>query len=99
MNLHNDKRNITLIAGPCSAESQEQMMQTAQLLMNYCPPQIFRAGAWKARTNIGSFEGYGNQALIWLSEVKKKFNIPVATEVLSPEHVELCIKTQSIMCG
>ncbi len=90
MNLRN--RNIILIAGPCSAESSEQMMKTADDLIKHLRPDIFRAGIWKARTNINSFEGVGENALKWLTEVQSKYNLPVATEVLKPEHVELCLK-------
>lgn len=87
-------RDIILISGPCSAESEEQLLQTAEQLIQYCKPDIFRAGIWKARTNINTFEGFGEKSLKWLLEVKKKFGLPVATEVLTPSHVEICLKAE-----
>ena len=61
-----------LIAGPCSAETREQVWQTAEGLSGL-PIQLFRAGVWKPRTRPGSFEGKGEEALQWLQEVKKYF--------------------------
>lgn len=87
-------RNVIIIAGPCSAESRKQTLQSADELFSHCRPDVFRAGVWKSRTNINSFEGYGMKALKWLREVKNKYGIPVATEVLTPEHVELCLKEE-----
>lgn len=80
-----------IIAGPCSAESREQVLATAEALsaMNV---QLFRAGIWKPRTRPGSFEGLGIEALPWLQEVKAKYLLPVAIEVAEPEHVELALK-------
>ena len=80
------------IFGPCSAESPEQMIETAEGLATTGIPFVFRAGIWKPRTRPGSFEGNGAQALPWLIEVKERFNIPVITEVATSEHVELCLK-------
>ena len=60
-----------IIAGPCSAESEEQVMETAtQLARNGC--KIFRAGVWKPRTKPGGFEGHGEPALAWLKRVKEE---------------------------
>jgi chorismate mutase len=87
-----ESRNLLLIAGPCSAESESQVMETAQQLMQYCKPDVFRAGIWKARTRMNTFEGIGEKALGWLSLVKSTYNIPVATEVLTPRHAELCLQ-------
>lgn len=85
---YNDK---ILIAGPCSAENEEQMMRTAYSLSNHgC--RIFRAGAWKPRTKPGAFEGNGEQALLWMQRVKKETKMLVATEVAMPRHVELALK-------
>ncbi|MCX7727848.1 MAG: bifunctional 3-deoxy-7-phosphoheptulonate synthase/chorismate mutase type II [Bacteroidia bacterium] len=81
-----------IIAGPCSAESKEQLFQTAESIKNIPNISLFRAGIWKPRTSPGKFEGHGETALKWLSEVKQQYNIPVCTEVASPQHVELALK-------
>lgn len=80
-----------MIAGPCSAETREQVLETAAALgeMNIA---LFRAGVWKSRTRPGSFEGNGIQALQWLKEVREIYKIPVATEVAEPAHVEEALK-------
>lgn len=81
-----------LIAGPCSAESPSQLLQTAKgIALNY-PNAIFRAGVWKPRTRPGSFEGKGEEALIWLNEVKSQTGLRFAVEVATPQHVELALK-------
>lgn len=86
----NNERPI-VIAGPCSAESEEQVMTTAkQLADKGC--RMFRAGVWKPRTKPGGFEGQGEAALPWLQNVKNTTGMLVATEVATPEHVELALK-------
>lgn len=80
-----------LIAGPCSAETREQVWQTAEGLKGL-PIQLFRAGVWKPRTRPGSFEGKGEEALLWLQEVKKHFGFAITIEVAEAEHVELALK-------
>ena len=86
----NNERPI-VIAGPCSAESEEQVMTTAkQLADKGC--RMFRVGVWKPRTKPGGFEGQGEAALPWLQNVKKTTGMLVATEVATPEHVELALK-------
>ena len=81
------------ILGPCSAESREQVIETAQALKDVCGfPFIFRAGVWKPRTSPHTFQGAGEAGLEWLAEVKRTFGIPVATEVATPEHVEAAMK-------
>ena len=80
------------IAGPCSAESEEQVLETAKLLKGSV--DIFRAGIWKPRTSPNSFEGVGEKGLNWLRNVKKKTGLKVATEVATPKHVELCLKNK-----
>jgi chorismate mutase len=81
-----------VIAGPCSAESAEQVMATAKGLAS-CPfVKVFRAGIWKPRTRPNSFEGIGEKGLEWLSQVKAETGLPTATEVANAEHVELCLK-------
>jgi len=80
-----------VIAGPCSAESQEQILETAAALKPM-QVQLFRAGVWKPRTRPGSFEGNGERALEWLREVQEKFQLPVGVEVAEPAHIELALK-------
>lgn len=81
-----------IIAGPCSAESEEQIFKTAREVKSIPNVRLFRAGVWKPRTRPGHFEGLGQKALQWLSAVKKEFNLPVCVEVAHPEHVELVLK-------
>lgn len=80
-----------IIAGPCSAETREQVLETAAALsaMNI---QLFRAGVWKPRTRPGSFEGTGEEALKWLLEAKELYQIPITIEVAEPAHIELALK-------
>lgn len=84
-------KNLTLIAGPCSAESEEQVLSTAYGLKD-TGIDYFRAGLWKPRTHPGSFDGRGAEALPWLVRVKDEFGMKVCTEVASAQHVELCLK-------
>ena len=89
MNLKQSIQEIQrpfLIAGPCSAESPEQLMTLAAGLSGRI--QLFRAGIWKPRTRPGSFEGLGEEALPWLMEAGKAHNLPVAVEVANRDHVE-----------
>lgn len=80
-----------VIAGPCSAESEEQIMETAQGLKEI-GINVFRAGIWKPRTHPGSFEGIGAPGLKWMQRVKKEFGMKICTEVASEKHVFECIK-------
>jgi chorismate mutase len=82
---------ITLF-GPCSAESELQVLETARLIAERFPKNIFRAGVWKPRTRPGSFEGAGDPALKWLSAAGKETGMPVITEVATTQHVESCLK-------
>ena len=82
-------RSEIYIVGPCAAESRDQVMETARALKESCSvPFIFRAGVWKPRTSPHTFQGVGEEGLAWLKEVKERFDVPVATEVATPEHVE-----------
>lgn len=81
-----------LIAGPCSAESREQMLATARALGRGGRIDCFRAGIWKPRTRPGAFEGAGEQGLEWLREVKEELGLPVACEVATPAHIELALR-------
>lgn len=80
-----------IIAGPCSAESEEQLLQTATSLPEGMV-DVLRAGIWKPRTRPGCFEGVGESGLSWLKAAGNAANIPVSTEVAKPEHVEACLK-------
>ncbi len=82
-----DSKRPVVIAGPCSAETEEQVMETAKDLAKN-GVRIFRAGIWKPRTKPGGFEGVGSVGLIWLQEVKKETGMLVATEVANKQHVE-----------
>lgn len=91
LNLPSDQERPFVIAGPCSAETEEQVMTTArQLAGKGC--HIFRAGVWKPRTKPGGFEGNGEKALPWMKRVKEETGMLVATEVATPEHIELALK-------
>ncbi|MGZ4118705.1 MAG: chorismate mutase, partial [Bacteroidia bacterium] len=81
-----------LIAGPCSAESEEQMLSTAGQIAAFYPDSIFRAGIWKPRTRPGTFEGIGDIGLQWMKEVKQQTGLLTATEVATADHVEKCLK-------
>lgn len=81
-----------IIAGPCSAESHEQVMATARQLAATGKTHLFRAGIWKPRTRPNSFEGVGTQGLSWLQDVKKETGLAVTTEVANAQHVEQALK-------
>ncbi len=81
-----------VIAGPCSAESAEQVLATARELAKSPYVKAFRAGIWKPRTRPGTFEGVGETGLEWLRQVKAETGLPTATEVANTEHVDLCLK-------
>lgn len=80
-----------IIAGPCAAETEEQVMCTAQALAKH-GVKIMRAGVWKPRTKPGCFEGCGVPALQWLKEAKEATGMLTSTEVATPEHVEEALK-------
>lgn len=82
-----DSKRPVVIAGPCSAETEEQVLETAKDLAKN-GVRIFRAGIWKPRTKPGGFEGVGSVGLTWLQEVKKETGMLVATEVANKQHVE-----------
>lgn len=82
-----DSKRPVVIAGPCSAETEEQVMETAKDLAKN-GVRIFRAGIWKPRTKPGGFEGVGSVGLTWLQEVKKETGMLVATEVANKQHVK-----------
>ena len=76
-----------VVAGPCSAESEEQVMQVAKELQEN-GVKIFRAGIWKPRTRPGCFEGVGKEGLPWLARVKRELGMCITTEVATADHVE-----------
>lgn len=80
------------IAGPCSAESREQVLSAARDIAA-AGISIFRAGVWKPRTKPGSFEGIGAEALEWLGEAKEMYGLKVITEVATPEHLEEALRS------
>ncbi|MDD2243860.1 MAG: bifunctional 3-deoxy-7-phosphoheptulonate synthase/chorismate mutase type II [Dysgonamonadaceae bacterium] len=86
-----DSKRPLVIAGPCSAESEEQVMETAKQLAAQ-GIKIFRAGVWKPRTKPGGFEGMGSLALKWLQRVKKETGMYVAVEVATQKHVYEALK-------
>ena len=91
LDIPSDNKRPFVIAGPCSAESEEQVMSTAkQLAEKGC--HNFRAGVWKPRTKPGGFEGHGEPALKWMQTAKKETGMNIGTEVATPEHVELAMK-------
>lgn len=81
-----------VIAGPCSAESEEQVYETCRAIAENRSTQVLRAGIWKPRTRPDSFEGVGAIGLPWLVETGQKVGLPVAVEVANREHVELALK-------
>lgn len=81
-----------VIAGPCSAETEEQVMNTAAQLAAK-GIRIFRAGIWKPRTKPGGFEGVGVKGLPWMARVKSELGMLTATEVATPKHVEAALET------
>ncbi|MFN4233813.1 MAG: chorismate mutase [Bacteroidia bacterium] len=86
------KSRPIVIAGPCSAESEEQVMEVANELAASNKVSLFRAGVWKPRTRPGAFEGKNKEALVWLNKVKKETGLPVTVEVANPKHVEEALK-------
>lgn len=80
------------IFGPCSAETPEQVLNTARLIAPNYPNALFRAGIWKPRTRPNTFEGAGEVALEWLKDVKRETGLRTATEVADAYHVEACLK-------
>lgn len=80
-----------VIAGPCSAESRDQLLGTARALREI-GIQWFRAGLWKPRTRPDSFEGVGEEGIPWMKEVRDSLGMSISTEVATPKHVETCLK-------
>ncbi|MBO5962217.1 MAG: bifunctional 3-deoxy-7-phosphoheptulonate synthase/chorismate mutase type II [Alistipes sp.] len=87
-----EQKRPLIIAGPCSAESEEQILVTAKALAATGKVDIFRAGVWKPRTKPNTFEGMGEKALPWLVEARKQTGLPLAIEVANTSHVESAMK-------
>ncbi|MCF8217856.1 MAG: bifunctional 3-deoxy-7-phosphoheptulonate synthase/chorismate mutase type II [Bacteroidales bacterium] len=85
-------RQRFLIAGPCSVESHDQVISTAEYLSTLDQMSVFRAGVWKPRTRAGQFEGLGKKALPWLQEVKQKTGLKVAVEVAQAQHAAMALE-------
>jgi len=83
--------DLFLAAGPCSAETEEQLLATARGLKD-SNIGFFRAGMWKPRTHPGTFEGVGLAGLEWLCRVREEYGLPVGIEVATPKHVEACLE-------
>lgn len=81
-----------IISGPCSAETESQMLTTATLLAATGKVHALRAGIWKPRTRPGQFEGAGLEGLKWLALAKQETGLPITTEVANTVHVEACLK-------
>ncbi len=80
-----------VIAGPCSAETEDQLLKIAHQLKK-TDATVLRAGIWKPRTRPGNFEGVGEIGLLWLKKAKEETGMLTATEVANPKHVELALK-------
>src|SRR4051812_23403539 len=76
-----------LVLGPCSAESEAQVLATAPAARRL-GADLLRAGVWKPRSRPGAFEGAGPDALVWLAKAKAETGLPIAVEVATPQHVE-----------
>jgi len=86
------KERPLVISGPCSAESEDQVLQIARAISAIPNVRIFRAGIWKPRTRPGLFEGVGIEGLKWLRKVKDQTGLLTTVEVANPEHVEAALK-------
>ena len=89
--IKKDFKRPYIIAGPCSAETEGQVMATARALAEQ-NIDLFRAGIWKPRTRPGAFEGVGKEGLGWLKRVKEETGLKVTTEVAKAEHVYEALK-------
>lgn len=90
--MEKNKGNFTWIAGPCSAESEEQVLNTARALSSKLPLTYYRAGLWKPRTSPNSFEGMGAAGLPWMKKAQEETGVKIITEVATSQHVELCLE-------
>ncbi|MGB0888372.1 MAG: chorismate mutase [Vicingaceae bacterium] len=86
------QKNPIVVSGPCSVESEAQVLETALAIVKSQKVSILRGGIWKPRTRPNSFEGVGADGLEWLKQAGGAVGLPVATEVANAEHVEACLK-------
>lgn len=91
MSFFSDFKRPFLIAGPCSAETEAQVLETARGLQG-TGVRLFRAGVWKPRTRPGSFEGNGSAALDWLVKMRQETGLPFAIEIAEPAHLEAALE-------
>ncbi|NOX86481.1 MAG: bifunctional 3-deoxy-7-phosphoheptulonate synthase/chorismate mutase type II [Chlorobi bacterium] len=87
-----DTEKPLVIAGPCSAETEEQVLETARQLKETGRVTVYRAGIWKPRTRPNAFEGVGSKGLPWLQKVKRETGLLVSTEVANIKHVYEALK-------
>ena len=87
-----NREELLVISGPCSVESREQLLETAEGLSKIDRVKVLRGGIWKPRTRPEAFEGIGEEGLKWMREAKERFGFLTMTEVAVPEHVELALK-------
>lgn len=87
-----NRDDILVISGPCSVESREQLLATAEGLSAIAKVKVLRGGIWKPRTRPDAFEGIGEKGLLWMREAKERYGFLTMTEVAIPEHVELALK-------
>ena len=85
-------RKPIIIAGPCSAETRDQVFDTANQLLDFGKIDLFRAGIWKPRTQPDSFEGVGKIGLPWLRDLRDETGLQITVEVAKASHVELCLE-------
>jgi chorismate mutase len=90
--LDNGLNKPLIIAGPCSAETEEQVMETARQIKANTNSSVLRSGIWKPRTRPGSFEGVGEIGLRWLKSASKETGLKTIVEVAYPQHVEAALK-------
>jgi chorismate mutase len=91
--LNNWAKEPLIIAGPCSAETEEQVFETVRQIRQYAPSvSMIRAGTWKPRTRPNAFEGVGAVGLPWVKKAGREFGLPVTVEVANETHVELALK-------
>ena len=83
---------LLVISGPCSVESREQLMATAEGLSAIDRVKVLRGGIWKPRTRPDAFEGIGEEGLKWMQEAKQRYGFQTMTEVAVPEHVEMALR-------
>lgn len=86
-----DKRPL-IISGPCSAETEQQTLETCRQLAATGLVDVLRAGVWKPRTRPGSFEGVGLKGLAWMAKAKEETGLPIAVEVATSKHVESALE-------